>query len=855
MNLVADLRYATRTLLKAPGFTAVALLTLALGIGANTAIFTLVDATILRLLPVGHPEQLALLTNPGAIGDSFGTTDGNRGELAYSEYTHIRDNNRVFTGVLAAQSGTTSSQVDWSAPGQPAAPEPASTKLVSNNYFAVLEVPAYRGRLFDANQPLAIGAEPEAVMSYAYWDQRFNRDPAVVGRDVRLHGQLFTVIGIAPPGFFGENVGDAPGLFLPLAMTPVVLPGIDRLHDPAGVSRLMWLQVMGRMQPGITLAQAQAASNVLFLQSVQQQAGAATDAAGKRELLGQRLELSPGGRGASAVRRQFGDPLLALFGLVGLVLLLAIVNLASLMLARGMARQKEIGVRLALGARRGRILRQLLTESVLLALLGGVLGAGLAFWLDPLLLRLVAPASSPITLSLTPDARVLGFVALICLLTGILFGLAPALRLSGMNPNATLQAQGRGGSGRSRHILHGLIRGGMPLGKLLVVGQVALSVVLLVGAALFVRSLRLLSQTPLGFNPEHLVSVSIDADAAGYHAEAATPFLRRVLAQLTALPGVRAAGFDDNGILTGNDCGLPLSVAGYKPPSGHPSFNARCDQVAGDIFTAAGIPLIFGRPLNPSDDFGGKNVVINQTFAKQVFAGRDPLGQQLHDTYPDDHGVVYTVVGVVADSKHNRLSEKDFPRFYMPLFNGVPGSPPTSAFALVRGAGGASLVSEIRQTLRQVAPNMPMDVTPMPELIDGSLATQQLLASLSTCFGALALLMAGIGLYGVLSYGIARRTPEIGVRMALGAGRGTVIAMVLGETAVIVLIGLLAGIPASLGGAKLVNSQMQFYGVSYYDPASLAAAVAVLAAVALLAGYLPALRASRVDPLTALRAE
>ncbi|MGH9481946.1 MAG: ABC transporter permease [Terriglobales bacterium] len=855
--MLSDLRYAVRMLANAPGFTAVALITLALGIGANTAIFTLINAALLRALPVGHPSQLALLTDPAAGGMGFGTSGGTRRLLAYSEYELLRDHDQAFSGLLAAESSPTRNRVDWSLPGTAAALEPVWTKLVSNNYFKVLEVPAYRGRGFDPAQPARIGAEPFAVLSDGYWRRRFGRDPAAIGRTLRLNGHAFTVIGVAPPGFFGETVGDAPDLFFPLAMTAQVDPGMDRLHDPAGVSRMMWLQAMGRLKPGVSLTQAQAASNVVFLQAVQHQIGAATDAATRRNLLNQKLALTPGGRGASGVRDQFGDALVALFGLVGLVLLLAIVNLASLLLARATARQKEMGVRLALGAGRRRIIRQLLVESVLLSVLGGLLGTALALWGDGVLLRLVSAAGGQVSLDLTPDARVLAFIAAVCLLTGVLFGLAPALRMARLDLNATLQASGRGGSGRSRHVLGRFIRGGLPLGKLLVVGQVTLSIVLLVGAGLFVRSLRKLSQVPLGFQPGHLVLFAMDGGAAGYRGQAAASLFHRLLAQVAAAPGVHSAALDDNGILTGNDCGIPLSVAGYTPPNRHPDFGVRCDAIAGDFFPASGIPILLGRPLNPRDDTGAQNVVINQTFARQVFAHRSPLGQLLHDTYPDDKGAVYTVVGVAGDSKHNRLGETPAPRMYMPFFNGFAGAPDDSGFVLVRSqAAPAAVIPGLRQAIRSVDPNLPLpEFTPMRELIQESLATHELLAKLSSFFGALALLMAAIGLYGVMSYGIARRAPEIGVRMALGASPGSVLGMVLVETAVVVGLGIALGVPASLGGAKLMTSQIHLFGIQFFDPAALATAGAILAVTALLAGFVPAWRASRVDPLAALREE
>lgn len=856
--MLTDLKYAFRMLLKAPAFTAVALLTLALGIGANVAIFSLVNATMLRPLPVNHPEQLAILTDPTENGTDFGTSGGTRGLLAYSEYLALRDRNTVFSGLLAAESDTQRPDIDWSLPGHPAAPEPAQTKLVSANYFDVLGVRAYRGRTFLPGEGVREGADPIAVMSYGYWNQRFARDPGVLGRSFLLHGHNLTVVGIAPPGFFGENVGNVPDLWIPVTMQAEAWPGRDRLHDPPGVSRMMWLQVIGRIKPGVTLKRAEAASNVIFLRMVQRQAGAATDPQSRQSILSQKLQLSGGEHGASGVRGQFSGPLLALFALVGLVLLLAIVNLASLLLARATARQKEIGVRLALGAGRGRILRQLLTESVLLSVLGGLLGAWLATWGEQLLLNLVTTGGGNITLSLTPDWRVLGFVAALCLLTGLLFGLAPALRMARLNLNATLQSQGRGGSGRTRHVLGRLIRGGLPLGKLLIIGQVALSIILLVGAGLFVRSLQKLQGVALGFNPDHLLISGISPGAAGYKDAASATLLRRFLEQAAAVPGVAHITLASDGLFAHSESGLPIAINGYIPPKGQPGVGARFDAVSGGYFETVGIPIILGRGLTEQDQSGGvKNAVINQTMAKRFFAGRNPIGMQIHDLYPDDNGASYTIVGVCADAKYNDLGEKTPPRFYTAIFNGVPGEPGGGTNYFVRTAGNAGAVTAgIRQVIRGLDPQLHISsFTPMTKMVGDSLVSEELMAKLSSFFGLLALLLAAIGLYGVMAYGVARRTPEIGVRMALGAGQGAVIGMILGETLLMVVLGVVIGIPASLGGAKVVASQITLFGLRYYDPASLLWAVAILAATAALAGFLPAQRASRVNPLAALREE
>ncbi len=858
--MLNDFRHAIGFLLKSPGFTAVALLTLALGIGANTALFTLVNAVMLRGLPVGHPRQLVLLTDPTAMGMSYGTSGGRRGLLAYPEYRRLLDSDRAFTGLLAAGSMTARDPVQWGSGGA----ELIRAKLVSANYFSVLQVPAYRGRTFNPSAPFVIGGDPVAVMSYRYWTRRFGRNPAVLGRALTLFGRSFTVIGITPPGFRGENVGDVPDLYFPMSMAPVVQPGPDLLHNPPGVSRVMWLQAMGRLKPGFTRAQAQAATNVIFRRTVRRQAAAAADPQSRHSILSQYLRLTPGARGVSLLRGQFGDPLWALFALVAMVLLLAIVNLASLLLARAAARHKEIGVRLALGAGPGRIVRQLLAESLTLAVAGGLAGALLAIWGARLLVRMVSTVGMPIQLNLTPDWRVWGFIALLCLASGVLFGLLPALRLSRLDVNQALQSQGRGGSVRSRHILSGRLfpgwpRGGLPLGKVLIIGQVALAVVLLVGAGLFVRSLRQLTNVPLGFNPHGLYLFRLDTARAGYRGPGAAAFVRQVQQRLSALPGVQSLAISDNGLFDNSECGLPVSALGYKAPNGQPGFGVRCDSVTSNYFRVTGIPIFLGRALGPQDESGAKHIVINQTLARRVFAHRNPIGQQLHDLYPDDHNALYTIVGVAADAKHNSLAEKPNPRIYLPFYNGLPVAENeiSGGVYMVRAQGGAAgLAGGIRHILHAIDPSLPPPtIQPMAALIQQSLAPQAMLAELSGFFAAVALLLAAIGLYGVTAYGLERRVPEIGVRMALGASRRAVIAMVLGETAVVVVLGFAIGLPASLAGAKVLASKIQLYGLSFYDPGVLASAVVALAAAALLAAWLPALRASRVDPLEALRQE
>lgn len=848
--MLHDLRLACRMLLKAPGFTAVALLTLALGIGANTAIFTLVNAVLLQPLPVSHPSQLVMLTDPAQDGLSMGTSGGRRGKLAYPEYQQLRGADTSFSGLAAFGTEHPRTLVNWGRPGEAAAPELARIQLVSSNYFSVLGVPAYRGRTFHDAQALQPGADPVALMRYGYWNQRFHRNPAVIGRTFTLHGNTFTVIGITPPGFFGTDVGVEPDLWMPIAMQAQALPGRDLLHNPPGVSRFMWLQVIGRLKPGVTLAAAQAQSNAIFQQTLQSQMGAASGQI-RQSVLSQRLQLSSGARGASAARGQFSAPLLALLALVGLILLLAVVNLASLLLSRAAARQKEMCVRLALGASRGRILRQLLTESVLLALCGGALGALLAWWGVHLLLGLVSAGGS-LVLPLAPDASVLGFVLGISVLAGLLFGLAPAWRMARTDLNATLKAEGRAVHAR------------MPLGKALVTGQVALSVILLVGAGLFLHSLLKLESQNVGFPAKGLVETGLNVERAGYHGEALTAFYRRFLERTAATPGVQGIALSMIGLFDGSNAGIPIKVNGYTPPAGGTmgagiGSAAMIDQVSAGYFKTVGIPILMGRALNEADATSAtRNVVISQTMAKTFFAGRNPIGHHIIDAYPDDHGAEYTIVGVCGDIKDASLDEPDMPRMYLPFLNGLPAAtPPPGTAVLIRESGSsAAVASALRREILALAPSMRVqDFAPVQTLIAQTAVSQTLLAKLSGFFGALALLLAAIGLYGVMAYSVTRRQAEIGVRMALGASRGSVIGMVMREMLLLLGIGIAIGIPVSLGLAKLSVHRMDLFQLHYTDPTVYVSAAVALTIVAVIAGFLPARRASHVDPLQALREE
>lgn len=829
-----DLQYAWRTLRHNPAFTAVAVLTLGLGIGANTAIFSLINALMLRVLPVQHPEQLVLLTDPADSGVAVDTTQhGVRSILSYPEFQELCAHNRVFSALLAAQSDVSELDVF---PQNSAQPLKAHTELVSGNFFQALGVKPILGRVFTSEESAVPGANPVAVISYAYWRRAFAGDPRIVGNTVRVGHGVFQIVGIAPPGFAGILVGSNADFWFPITMQQQVLPGRDYLTP----RDTLWLQVMGRLAPGISFQQAEAGINTAFKQSLRIWAADLSTPRQRREMLNEQLKLRPGARGASSIRGEFSDPLVLLMAMVGVVLLIACANLANLMLARANGRQREIGVRLALGAARGRLIRQLLTESLLLALLGGVVGILLSSISTRLLLALVSTGVSDLGLEVPRDYHVLMFTAAVSLLTGFLFGLAPAIRGTGLDINRTLAANARGSGGD---------RGRLRSGRILGVAQVALSLVLLMGAALFVRSLHNMLAQKLGYDRNHLLLITVDPAAAGYTGPSAASMYETLRERLQGVPGVRSATLSNYGLFD-DDSGDHLSIEG-APEKDPEKLTSTWTEVGAGYFTTLRIPLLRGREIDSIDAVRRAPVcVINESFLRRFFPGIDPLGKHITDEYPTTRET-FEIVGVVADSIEHRPNEKKEPRFYSNISHPI-GTVGTVTYLLGAAGEPTGVALAARKILRRFDRNLPvLSVRTVDQQIDRRLITERLLADLAAFFGALALLVAAIGLYGVMSYSTARRTSEIGIRMALGASNRSVIKMVLTETLSMVVAGIAVGLPFGFAIARLISSRL--YGVTAGDPLSVAIALAVLLASAILAGFVPARRASRVDPMLSLR--
>lgn len=829
-----DVRYALRALAAQPGFAAVAVLSLALGIGANVALFSLVDSIMLRTLPVKEPEQLVILTNPDSRGHNNGASTGERRLLTYQEFEQLRDQTDVYASLMAVQSYVDRLTVRING----ADPEEIRGQLASADYFKTLGVPALMGRSFGVEDG---SKAPVAVISHAYWQRRFGARADAIGARIALRLGTFTVIGIMGPEFFGETVGQRPDVWLPMDMQPVVLPGRDWLHDnPTSLAKDIWLHAIGRLKPGVTMEQAQAASNVVFMRGLEAYYASAPTEQARRRFLEQRLRLRPAAAGASAVREGFGQPLTILLVAAAMVLLIACANLGNLMLARATARTRETAVRLALGAGRGDLIRQMLTESMVIALAGGIAGLAAAWLMRAGLLSLV---SNTIHLPLNAEPSVLAFAFGLTIVAGLLLGVMPALRTLQVNASAGIKEQGRGMTGSAAWLR---------AGKVVVAGQVALSLPLLIGAGLLVRTFQNLQQVDLGFSRERLLMVQVDVGSAGYEEARRQALFERLYARVMAAPGARKSTYSRHAPFIGGDAGDEVLAEGYTR-KGDDDRGSAYDHIGPNYFTTFGIPILMGREITERDHSSAPRVcVINEAFAKRFFAGRNPIGMHVTQLYGPQRNT-YEVVGVVANSRKRSLRGEIEHRYFVPAAQ--PIDVPNSIVFSIRTAGepGAA-VAAIRRAILAEDPNLPIvDAKPLQELIDSRTSLDRMLAQLSMAFGAVALLLAAIGLYGVLSYGVSRRTSEIGIRKALGAGEGAVIAMILRETSWLVVGGVAVGVALAYGSLQLIKSRL--FGLEPADPLAIALAVAALGVVALLAAWLPARRASRVDPMVAIRYE
>jgi predicted permease len=823
-----DIRHTARALSKAPGFTLVVVVTLALGIGANTAIFSLMDQVLLRSLPVRDPSNLILLDGPGAFqGRTF-----NAQTFSYPMYTDFRDQNQVFSGVLARF--PTAMTIGWH--GQS---ERVQGDLVSGNYFDVLGVQPAIGRVLSVADDRVPGAHPVAVLAYGYWVRRFASDPTVLNQTITVNGHPMTIVGVSAPGFSGLQVGTSADVVVPLMMKAQMTPTWNDLDN----RRSRWLTVIGRLRPGVSRDQAAVQMNVVYRQINEREIQdiKSSSSTFKERFVSKRLELLPGGRGLSDLRAQFSTPLTVLMGMVGVVLLIACANVANLMLARSASRRKEIVLRLALGAGQARIVRQQLVESGLLALAGASLGLVLATWTGSLLLRALPGDPVSRTLSAVPDVRVLLFALGLAIVTALVFGVAPALQAARSAVTSTLKEEGGSvaGGGRQARVR-----------RALVVVQVAMSMLLLAGAGLFARSLYNLTSVNPGFQVDSLLTFSIDPTLSGYTQERATTLFERLQEEIGAVPGVRSVSMSEIGMLNGNDWSMTVKVDGYQPKEDE-NMNPSVDGVASRFFSTVGIPLASGREFTDTDTASAPRVaIINQTMARYYYGDSNPIGRRLG--FGRGGATDIEIVGVVRDIRGQQLRTEPKRFLYIPYRQ---DDSVTQLTFFVRAAGdGRSAAGAVRQAVQRFDPNLPIaDMKTMEAQVGESLFVERMVAVLSVAFGALATLLAAIGLYGVMAYAVARRTREIGIRMALGAERGRVLWMVLKEVAALAAVGVAVGLGAAFYATRQVQSQL--FGLSPSDPVTLVSATVLLFAVAMGAGFGPARRATGIDPNVALKAE
>ncbi len=818
-TLTRDLRYAVRMLFKSPGFTLVALLTLALGIGANTSVFSLLNAALFRRVPAAQPDRLVWVAGTAADGRRFR-------DLSYPEYRAFREHTSVFAGLLAYAG-------NWLALGSGAEPARVYGLVVTANYFDLLGLRPAQGRGFLPDEDDPATAQPVVVISDRLWRRQFGRDPAIVGKSVTVNGRSFTVIGVGPEGFTGTELGAPVEMWVPMGVQPLAMPTQPRQLTEDGA---WWLRVVGRLKPGVAVAQADAAVRTIAARRAREDPRLLEHAA---------AVVTPISGGLDPANRREALPILVLLMLVpGLVLLIACANVANLLLSRAAARRREVGVRLALGATRGRLVRQLLTESMVLSLVGGAAGVLLSFWITDLVMALArAPeelASAPVT-----DVRVLVFTLGLTVVTGMVFGLAPALGATRADLVPALKDETGTVSHANRR---------SRLTNAFVVAQVALSLVLLVVSGLFLRSLKKATDVDPGFDARHAAALSLDLGLQGYTAERAGLFYRQLAERAAAIPGVRSVSLASVAPLSGTMWGTEVELEGEPAATGREARarSAYFSAIWPQFFRTLDIPLLAGRDFGAADVRGAPPVVIvNETFARRSWPGQNPVGKRLK-LWGDDEPF-REVVGVARDSKYDELTEDPRPFLYVPERQMT--TVPQAMTLLVRTAGDpASAVGPLRSLLHEMDADLPLfDVRTLERQILDRLDKERGASSLLGIFGALALVLASLGLYGVMAYAVAQRTREIGVRIALGAARRDVLGLFVREGLRLCLIGVAVGVVLAAGLTRIVARFL--YGVTPTDLLTFIAVALLLTGVAALASYVPALRAARVDPMVALRAE
>ena len=835
-----DLVYALRLIRRNPGFSLIAILSVALGIGANASVFTLLDQVMLRSLPVDRPNQLVLLT---AEGFQYGSAWGEGNELSYPMYADLLEANQVFEGMACRVFDELDANIGGGG-------QRVRAEVVSGTYFPLLGIMPALGRVLDAGDDVSPGGHPIVVLSHRFWRERFQNDPSVVGTSIRINNVPLTVVGVAREGFDGTDLGSATDVFVPIAMTAQMTPIPNGLRD----RRTRWVNVFGRLKEGVSASEAEVALQPFYLSRLQfeaeQDSFARASARDKARFLEGRVRVTPAAYGKSRLRTQLTGPLWTLTVIGALVLIIACANVANLLLARATVRRREMAVRLALGAARPRLVRQLLVESLLLALCGGVAGLALATWGSQALLAFFAQPSVTLTVSALPDTRILAVNALICAVVGVLFGLAPAWQSTRADVGVTLRAE-------SAAVLGG---GYARLRKALVVTQVALSLLLLVGSGVFLTSLQNLLSVDAGFDTARLMSFSVNPGTNGYSPEQTKVFAKTLLERVRATPGVSGAAFVSNRLLDGGSWNSNITIEG-RPYDPNERIFSHNNLVSPGYFAAMGIRLVSGRDFNAEDeryvDPGApapphRVAIVNQEFVTRYLNGRDPLTVRIGGGRNPGAPTPTQIVGVVTTAKYTTLRAEPLPQVYFPYL--AIGSIRGLVMYVRTQQPPASIADSMRAVVHQLDPALPVfELRTVEEHVRWSLANERFVASLSVVLGVLATLLAMVGLYGVMSYAVARRTRDIAVRMAFGALASRVTLLIVREMLTLVVLGMLLAVPALWWLQRFISSQL--YGVSATDPVAILSAAAALLVAAGVAILVPCRRALSIDPMLALREE
>jgi predicted permease len=825
-NLIQDVRYGLRMLAKSPGFTLMAVLTLALGIGANTAIFSLINTVMLRALPVQKPEELVELRR-------YNPRWGGEASPAFTNplWEQVRDRQDVFSGAFAW--GNQSFDL-----AQGGAVQNAKGVFVSGGYFATLGVQPAAGRLFGPADDQR-GCPAVAVLSHSFWQSRYGGAESAIGGTLSLDHHPFQIVGVSAPGFYGAEVGEKFDVAVPVCTAAI----FDGKESRLEIRSWWWLGIIGRVKPGISPERVKARLSVLSPQICAAALPQNWDPEGQQDFLKQSLMTFPAATGVSDLRRQFKEPLDVLMAVVGLVLLIACANIASLMLARATARNKEIAVRQALGASRLRLIRQLLTECILLSCTGALLGLGFARWGSALLARFISTARNHVFLDLALDSRVLAFTAAVAVLTGILFGILPAFRSTRVSLTSAMK-------GRGYTEGHGRLRSG----RWIVASQVALSLILLVAAGLFLRSFAKLATLDIGFDRNNVLLVNVNLKAANVVAEQRSAIYDQIEGRLRALPGVVSASRSWNTPISGGAWNQYIQADSPNPPTGEASLTY-FNSISPTYFEALRTPILAGRAFNDRDTKTAARVaIVNQTLARKFFPSLNPIGRYFRtEEVSGKLAPPIQIVGLVKDSKYESLREETYPTAFFPITQQAPGHDDAENLELRTATPPSSLISAAQNAVAGVNKAISLEFHTLAGQVDDSLVEERLLALLSGFFGGLSLLLAMIGLYGTLSYLVTQRQMEFGVRMALGAQPGSILRLVMRDVIFVLIAGLATGIAISLAVARLVQNML--FGVAAHDTLTLTAAVLTLSAVALIAAYLPARRATKADPMAALRHE